>query len=51
MPPCLLREVVNTQAGVRTEEKLDKLSAKGEDLRDSWEEVVGVVPASLTDNE
>jgi hypothetical protein len=51
MPPCPLRAAANTQAGVRLEEKLNKLSAKEKDLLRSWAEVVGVVPASLTDNE
>jgi len=32
MPPCPLREVVNTQGGVRLEERLDKLIAKEKDL-------------------
>ena len=42
---------VNTQAGVKTKEKLDELSVKEDDLLGSWAKVVRVVPASLTDNE
>ena len=42
---------VNTQAGARTEEELDALAEKEEGLKESCLEVVGVVLASLTDNE
>jgi hypothetical protein len=46
-----LKEAANTQAGVKTEEKLDVIDAKEEGLRESCLKVVEVVLASLTDNE